>query len=49
MPESKGQQNKEISKYFSHLEKRGIFRVENDNLFFIADSVGATPPETCDF
>ena len=46
---AKGQQNNEISKYFSYLEKRGVVRVENDNLFFVADSVGATPPETCDF
>lgn len=46
---AKGQQTNEISKCFAKLEKRGAIRIENENLFFIADMVGSTPAETCDF
>lgn len=31
------------------LKDRGLIRVENGKLFFIADSVGETPDEICDF
>ena len=43
------QRNRVRDEYLKSLEDRGVLRIEDGNVFFIADSVGATPAETCDF
>lgn len=43
------QRNRVRDEYLKSLEDRGVLRIEDGNVFFIADSVGATPAGTCDF